>query len=52
MILFETRKWIGEDTNHGQKLVSLPEDYQFSSAKYYFGLDSEFDFIVHYNDFI
>ena len=34
------------------KLVSLPEDYQFSSAKYYFGLDSEFDFIVHYNDFI
>ncbi len=34
------------------KLVSLPEDYQFSSAKYYFGLDSEFDFIEHYNEFI
>ena len=34
------------------KLVSLPEDYQFSSAKFYFGLKAEFDFIVHYNDFI
>jgi REP element-mobilizing transposase RayT len=34
------------------KLVSLPEDYHFSSAKYYFGLDTKFDFILHYNDFI
>ena len=33
-------------------LVSLPEDYQFSSAKYYASFASEFDFVVHFNDFI
>ncbi|MES2655510.1 MAG: transposase [Bacteroidota bacterium] len=34
------------------KLVSLPEDYRFSSAKFYVGLKTEFDFIAHYNEFI
>ena len=34
------------------KLVSLLEEYQFSSAKYYVCLDSEFDFVIHFNDFI
>lgn len=34
------------------KIVSFPEEYQFSSAKYYLGLDNEFDFVVHFNDFI
>ncbi len=33
-------------------LASLPEDYPFSSAKFYLGLKSEFDFILHFNDFI
>ena len=34
------------------ELVSLPEDYRFSSAKFYLGLKTEFNFIVHYIDFI
>jgi len=34
------------------KLVSLSEDYRFSSVKFYFGLDTEIDFITHYNEFI
>ena len=58
MILFEIRKWIGEDTNHGQKRLLVRNTnngkiaIQFSSAKYYVCLDSEFDFVIHFNDFI
>jgi REP element-mobilizing transposase RayT len=34
------------------KLELTPEKYRFSSAKYYLGLNTEFDFMVHFNDFI
>ena len=33
------------------KLAELPEDYRYSSARFYMQMDNEFDFLKHYTDF-